>query len=157
MTDVPAVEAIDLTRTYTGAGQPLRSLDHVSLSVAKGEVVAVMGPSGSGKSTLLYLLGGLDDPDEGQVRVAGADWRSPPRTPHGAAWLRYPPKPSPISWSPRRGSGGPRSSWCPTPPPPPATPIGPSSFTRAGSIPSRPWVARHDALAGPEDAAPRSS
>src|SRR2546422_3858510 len=76
MTDVPAVEAIDLTRTYTGAGQPLRSLDHVSLSVAKGEVVAVMGPSGSGKSTLLYLLGGLDDPDEGQVRVAGADWRS---------------------------------------------------------------------------------
>ena len=74
--DAPAVEAIELTRTHLPAGQPFRSLDRVSLSVAKGEVVAVMGPSGSGKSTLLYLLGGLDEPDEGSVRVDGVGWET---------------------------------------------------------------------------------
>jgi putative ABC transport system ATP-binding protein len=69
MTDY-AVEAIDLSRVYpTGGG--LRGLD---LATAPGEVLAVVGPSGSGKSTLLYLLGGLDDPDSGSVRIAGVDW-----------------------------------------------------------------------------------
>jgi ABC-type lipoprotein export system ATPase subunit len=74
--EAPAVEATDLARVHGDAGQPVRSLDGVSLSVAGGEVVAVMGPSGSGKSTLLYLLGGLDEPDEGHVRVTGVDWRT---------------------------------------------------------------------------------
>jgi putative ABC transport system ATP-binding protein len=46
----------------------------VSLSVARGEVVAVMGPSGSGKSTLLFLLAGLERADAGVARVAGVDW-----------------------------------------------------------------------------------
>jgi ABC-type lipoprotein export system ATPase subunit len=74
--DVVAVEAIDITRVHVGDGQPVRALDHVSLSVAGGEVVAVVGPSGSGKSTLLFLLGGLDQPDEGKVSVVGTDWKS---------------------------------------------------------------------------------
>jgi ABC-type lipoprotein export system ATPase subunit len=71
-----AIEAHGLSRTYRGAGQPIRSLDGVSVSVATGDIVAVTGPSGSGKSTLLYLLAGLDEPDEGQVWVAGVDWQT---------------------------------------------------------------------------------
>src|SRR5436190_21852984 len=72
----PAVEASELTRRYWAGGRPLLALDHVSLTVARGEVVAIMGPSGSGKSTLLYLLGGLDRPDGGTVRVMGVDWQT---------------------------------------------------------------------------------
>jgi putative ABC transport system ATP-binding protein len=72
--EVPAIEALTLTRTYRGGGHEVRGVDSVSLAAARGEVVAVTGPSGSGKSTLLFLLGGLDNPDEGQVRVAGVDW-----------------------------------------------------------------------------------
>jgi putative ABC transport system ATP-binding protein len=74
MPDQPAIEALGLTRTYRAAGHSVNGLQRVSLSVARGEVVAVMGPSGSGKSTLLFLLGGLDRPDEGTVRVTGVDW-----------------------------------------------------------------------------------
>jgi putative ABC transport system ATP-binding protein len=72
--EAPAIEALRLTRTYRGGGHEVRGVDSVSLAAARGEVVAVTGPSGSGKSTLLFLLGGLDTPDEGQVRVAGVDW-----------------------------------------------------------------------------------
>jgi putative ABC transport system ATP-binding protein len=70
------VRAIELTRTYASGGRPLLALDHVSLNVARGEIVAVTGPSGSGKSTLLYLLAGLDRPDTGSVHVAGMDWQT---------------------------------------------------------------------------------
>jgi len=72
--EAPAIEALTLTRTYRGGGHEVRGVDSVSLAAARGEVVAVTGPSGSGKSTLLFLLGGLDTPDEGHVRVAGVDW-----------------------------------------------------------------------------------
>jgi putative ABC transport system ATP-binding protein len=72
--EAPAIEALTLTRTYRGGGHEVRGVDSVSLAAARGEVVAVTGPSGSGKSTLLFLLGGLDTPDEGQVRVASVDW-----------------------------------------------------------------------------------
>jgi putative ABC transport system ATP-binding protein len=72
--EAPAVRARGLTRVYRiGTGQ-MNGLDDVSLTVGRGEIVAVIGPSGSGKSTLLYLLGGLDRPDSGQVEVDGVDW-----------------------------------------------------------------------------------
>jgi ABC-type lipoprotein export system ATPase subunit len=68
---VPMLRATGLTKSV-GAGRGRRRVLHdVSLSVAAGEIVAVLGRSGSGKSTLLHLLGGLDDPDSGEIELAG--------------------------------------------------------------------------------------
>ena len=64
------VETRDLTKVY-GDGAGVRALDGVSLTVQKGEFLAVMGPSGSGKSTLLNLVGAMDRQTSGEVYVAG--------------------------------------------------------------------------------------
>ena len=69
----PALELVDLVKHYGSGDTEVRALTDVSLTVAPGELVAVMGPSGCGKSTLLHLAGGLEDPTAGQVRVAGLD------------------------------------------------------------------------------------
>src|ERR1700685_4686555 len=61
-----------VTKEYPGS-PPVRALDEVSVAVAAGELVAVVGPSGSGKSTLLHLMGTLDRPTAGTVRVTGLD------------------------------------------------------------------------------------
>lgn len=65
------MRALKLSKHY-GRGEGLvRAIDGVELEVAHGETVAVSGPSGCGKSTLLHILGGLDRPSEGEVRLAG--------------------------------------------------------------------------------------
>ncbi len=68
------LEALDLCRAYEGASGPeLRILRGVNLTLQQGEAVAIVGDSGSGKSTLLHLLGALDQPTSGTVRLDGAD------------------------------------------------------------------------------------
>ena len=67
------LELRDVSRIHGTGETAVNALDHVSLAVEPGELVAVMGPSGSGKSTLLNLAGGLDVPTHGAVLVEGID------------------------------------------------------------------------------------
>lgn len=71
MSDLIRLDAV--SRRFTLGGTEVAALEHVSLRVAEGEYLAVMGPSGSGKSTLLNVLGLLDRPDEGQYWLGGQD------------------------------------------------------------------------------------
>lgn len=64
------LECHDLTRTYSEGPQDITVLEGLSLTVNAGERVAIVGSSGSGKTTLLNLLGGLDRPSRGEVRIA---------------------------------------------------------------------------------------
>ena len=69
----PILEARDVTKVYALGKARVEALRGVTMSVAPGEFVALMGPSGSGKSTLLQLLGGLDRPTTGEVVFEGRD------------------------------------------------------------------------------------
>jgi putative ABC transport system ATP-binding protein len=66
-----AVRTGELTKTYGSGETEVRALDGVSIEIADGEMVAIMGPSGSGKSTLLHLLGALETPTSGTIELAG--------------------------------------------------------------------------------------
>jgi putative ABC transport system ATP-binding protein len=65
------IEVRDVSRVYRRGADEVHALEHVSLRIARGRFVALMGPSGSGKSTLLNLIAGLDRPTAGVVEVAG--------------------------------------------------------------------------------------
>lgn len=67
------IEIKNLTKDYVMGGETVRALDHVSLTITRGEFVAIMGSSGSGKSTLLNLLGCLDTPSDGSYRLGGKE------------------------------------------------------------------------------------
>jgi len=69
---MPVLELELVSKVYPGQ-PPVRALDQVSLAVAAGELAAIVGPSGSGKSTLLHLMGTLDKPTSGTVRITGLD------------------------------------------------------------------------------------
>ena len=68
----PVLELEGVSKVYM-TEPPVTALDQVSFSVGAGELLAVVGPSGSGKSTLLHLIGTLDRPSSGTVRIDGVD------------------------------------------------------------------------------------
>jgi putative ABC transport system ATP-binding protein len=69
---VPVLEVIDVTKAYPSE-PPVQAVRGMSFTVAAGELVAVVGPSGSGKTTLLHLMGTLDRPTSGSIRITGVD------------------------------------------------------------------------------------
>ena len=67
----PILECSGLYKSFTEAGTLVQVLNDISLTVAAGETIAIVGASGSGKSTFLHLLGGLDRPTQGSVELCG--------------------------------------------------------------------------------------
>ena len=67
------VKIRDLTKTYAQGEIQVTALDHITLDIAAGEFLALMGPSGSGKSTLLHIIAGVDRPTSGECLVQGVD------------------------------------------------------------------------------------
>ncbi|MBL8212202.1 MAG: ABC transporter ATP-binding protein [Bryobacterales bacterium] len=67
------LQATDLRKEYATAAGPLVVLEGISLDLARGDALSIMGPSGSGKSTLLYILGTLDQPTSGRLTLEGTD------------------------------------------------------------------------------------
>jgi lipoprotein-releasing system ATP-binding protein len=71
MNDNIVLQASGISKTFRGTGSDIEVLQNVDLTVRKSEVVGIVGASGVGKSTLLHILGSLDDPDVGEIRIGG--------------------------------------------------------------------------------------
>lgn len=70
---MPLIEVNNVTKTYRKGDETITPLDAVTLDVARGEFLSIMGASGTGKSTLLNLIAGIDTPDDGRIVVDGVD------------------------------------------------------------------------------------
>ncbi len=70
---MPIIKTQNLTKIYKDHSVEVHALNGVSLEIEKGEFTAIVGPSGSGKTTLLNIIGGLDNPTEGQVTIGDVD------------------------------------------------------------------------------------
>jgi putative ABC transport system ATP-binding protein len=70
------VEAVNLCKTFKLGNDEVNVLNNINLTIREGEFVSIMGPSGSGKSTLLYLIGGLDKPTSGSIKINGQELSS---------------------------------------------------------------------------------
>ncbi len=86
MAEAPLLRVLDVCKTFhtsgrarVGTGRKVRAVDHVTMSLARGETLAVVGESGSGKTTLARLIVGLSSPDSGRLDFLGRplDWRRP--------------------------------------------------------------------------------
>src|SRR3954468_12701933 len=73
MSNLPAVQASEVVKVYGTGDVAVRALDGVDFAAEAGTFVAIMGPSGSGKSTLLHIVGALEAPSGGSVRIAGRE------------------------------------------------------------------------------------
>lgn len=69
----PLVELRDITKRYQRGSETIQVLEHLELDISRGDFLALMGPSGSGKTTLLNMLGGIDRPTTGNIRINGVD------------------------------------------------------------------------------------
>ena len=80
--DKPAIEIRDLVKSFPQAGsrERLIAVDHLSMTINRGEVMAFLGPNGAGKSTTVDMLLGMTRPDSGKVTVLGSDPRTAART-----------------------------------------------------------------------------
>ena len=79
------VELQGVGKVYGSGSVAVHALKHVDLVIEPGQFVVMLGPSGSGKTTFLNLVGGIEDPSEGSLRVAGRDLTSLTRAPNSRA------------------------------------------------------------------------
>src|SRR5437867_6032990 len=70
---MPLVELRNVSKIYRLGEEEIRALDDVTLDIDGGEFISIIGPSGSGKSTLMHILGCLDSPSKGSIRLDGAE------------------------------------------------------------------------------------
>ena len=67
------IELKNVSKIYNTGEKEFKALDNIDLSINKGEFVVILGPSGAGKSTLLNLIGGMDSPTKGSIKIDGEE------------------------------------------------------------------------------------